>query len=263
LAAPPVEGNPLRGDIDAWLTLTADLVITIALLQSSVSRALGQSLPWISVLLPAIFANCASALYARRHGLTALAFGPNTVFIVVFGRAILGPQNLEWSAAGWTDAARIEASLALLGASLLIYAGVVALGVLAMVRWRPVLPRKALVIPLAAICWTHLVGTSVQSLASESLAVWLPAALLFGLLFFTTKGPLTWLFAVGLWAVLSSASKTSRSWHRATFGARSSRSSPHWPSPTALAFWRTSPPRGRWAIDTRRKRRWPRSPQER
>lgn len=177
------------------------MLITVTVLKTGFAPWLGDQLSWISLLLPAIVANIVAALYAWRRGLTALAFGPNTVFIVAFAAGVLGPIGIAWQREGLSQVARIDASRALLATTLVVYAMILALGVILLTRFRPILPRRALLVPLAAICWTHLVGSSLLHLGERGLWTTGAALLLAALLMTRLHSALVWSAAILVWAV--------------------------------------------------------------
>ncbi len=186
-------------EANATTTLIADMAVTVVVLQTIVADSFGHYLPWGMVVLPLVATNLVSAWYARGHGLTALPFGANTVFIMVVLGDVLAAQDSDGLSRLGTD----SQLLALLSTALILYSAVV-LTVTFVVLWlRPTLPRQALMLPLVAICCCYLILTPILQLIDKSLSALLAALLLWLLLNRKAPGWLTWSIPFVVWGGLT------------------------------------------------------------
>lgn len=188
------------GDLDATLVLCADILLTFLILQTLLVQAIGVHLPWWWLALPTILANVLAGGYAAFKRLTALPFGPNTVFLFAFYGGAISPLLAGNSAQAAATRAGDLADL--MAASLLLFGTALVLFLYLLNRWSARWSRLAMLLPLAAICWCYLVAAPLQKVAGMSYVLALPALALAAGLLRSKRTGLPWLWALGLWALL-------------------------------------------------------------
>ncbi|HSI04785.1 MAG: hypothetical protein ACAI38_16690 [Myxococcota bacterium] len=188
-------------ELEAALVCVAEVLVVLMLLRQQTLELTGISLHWWALVAPALVASVLASFSARFSGTTALPFGPNAVFVLAFARG-LGPASLGMcSPAGGSDCGRELAGL--FTAALLVYAAMVALLTLLILRLRLEKYRRVLLMPLAAICWTYLVVAPALKVAAESIAVIVPTAVLLVMLLAGVRKFAPWLVAGALWFALA------------------------------------------------------------